>query len=392
MYCVLLLSIAGWSLDVVLSQEIVLEEDDQTPELNQAVKSGSVVDGSEAVSKESVVKPKQTTGRASQQPRTFRMLAQRFAIETLIIVCLHIVALHMYFGKKENEDIAIKWYRATKELFDSQFTVVKVGEEHILPRGWNRFECFATGRRNCVYCLTKIECLPRQCPWMYWGLCNLIPAWDSVELEIPLDAMESFIFAIARRQSLKTIQKEHEDIAGCACLKPRKDLSSELCVLADNSEIVEKLLIPEMVRLLNQSPETVRYLTISDEIPPQRRRNHKPVLRAQLLLPSGSTVAQLEEAITPALKMIFSLIDAVPFVKLSEKAKAETRKARQSLAKIRYQEQEEERAEMVAKKREEKAMAEEAKVERMTPEQQRKHEEKLAKKQLKAKQPRIKIK
>eukprot|EP01068_Selenidium_serpulae_P004515 Selendium_serpulae@DN3615_c0_g1_i1.p1 len=381
-----------------VSDDVVVEDSGDKSEVQPPKDDNSIDDDDEELDRSGMdgstqYKPRRRATRSTDQKELPLNSPFRWIVEICVFIAFNLALVHMHFGKKRNEEIASAWFEGTAPFFESQFASTRIDNKNdIVARGWHMYECFATGRRNCQYCLTLLECLPRQCPWMLWGFCNVVPAGDSARLEIPLDNMGSFIVCIARKRSAKRIATENKDVAACACRRVVPGLTSDLVVLSDCQEAVDKLLSASIIQQLNKSAPNIRSIVVSDALASDRKVNHQMLVRVELLLPSTTDSQEMGAEMKAPLNAIFAIVDEAPFVKLSEKTKIEVRKARENLSKMTTEEEDEARATELAKRREDKAREEDERIERMTPDQQRKYDERQQKRQIKQRQPRIKIK
>lgn len=381
----MVISVSGVK-NAAIGHELADEEEDLSIDAEEPFDLSSNDANTEASETRSKEPPQLPSSPSDALPKWLR----NGRLEWGCCVGLVFVVLQAFIGKKENEKTIESWARTTKDLFNETFEICGFNDSLLKAFSWDYFEFFASGRSNCLYCLVRLQCRPRQCPWQTFILRFLTGNDDMMDVEIPITTSEKFSLVIGRRMLLKTLQSLNKDLGTCISVKRSTLLSPMLTVLSDSGEVVDKLITSDMADVLNNYAKSIRHLILSDIIPSDRFADLTPdnkILRVSIALPSEGRMHE----VVPVLKAIFILVDSASNITLSEHARDKVKKAREELQKRQQKETEEERREADEKKKAEKRQEELERVKTMSPESRRKWEDKQQKKEAKAMKPKMKL-
>ncbi|PHJ24806.1 transmembrane protein [Cystoisospora suis] len=336
-----------------------------------------------------------------------------FVPEMFFLCLLLLVVLVAIRGKKENVRVADAWIASVAPLLRENFVSVGYQTSYLLMKAYNIFEIYCTGRRNCFYLHGVLQCLPRQCLWRQYFLRQFFksnPEYtaDSITLEVLLPhSPEPSVVALCRRADQKRLNdnwdlREFGKLRTSSTNTRLSQLPGNLVAFSDTSEALDATFLnsKNTIKALNACSSYFRYLYISDiclsihpsvqptalsctasRAPPPASDKTRRILRMSFFLPPPEKMAEVE----PLLRLLFFLTDSSRQLNLSDKTVEVARKMRMQYQKDLMKKQDAQRLEQMEKKRSEKKRQEEERFERMTPEQQRKFEEKEYKKSLKQK-------
>ena len=160
--------------------------------------------------------------------------------------------------------------------------------------------------------------------------------------------------------------------------KEAKELAKKdyLIVLGENEEIVNQLIDKNVGEILQKYGECLHELHVTD----QKVYNKYPVfMRARI------EIGDSEETMTRALKVlqvIYTVIDKVIRVKLTDSARQKCEKNRKRTPTAKTKEDDEKKEQDIEEKLRKEALLEKEKMAKMTPDQRKKYEEKKKKKEM----------
>ncbi|TIC35511.1 DUF1682-domain-containing protein [Wallemia mellicola] len=334
----------------------------------------------------------------------------------LLLVLVYI--LWSFVGSRWNKRIADKWADHWQGIINKQVAMVNVFKQSpTYADGPTDYLTYASGRRGMERFYTHVHTRPRHD--IFQQLFNL--AWstidfgadssDNVTLTAKLTPPKSgqdvgFVYALVKKSKMANLRKKRFDLGLTKTINDSDAFTSDFSPMAEvhalNSSFSKEGLtgLPETVK---EAGAYLNWLIISDqptEKPskgPLKPEEKERVIEINLKLPSDMS------KLTSYIMLVFNLIDAIHLQKLSLNADTLRRlqKNRQDLevslikeyAK-QLEDEEEERTGKTAEERKRiaKKAIEDAKYEKMTPEQRRKHEEKERKKVAKRSQPKPKMK
>lgn len=176
-------------------------------------------------------------------------------------------------------------------------------------------------------------------------------------------------------------------------------LPNEFAVLSEAGEVTDTFVTKEIIDALND-PEVAKYfnyLIISDQPvrePEEEITTPTRFLTVSLNVPTKDAKAaknpNIPSATTPILKAVMSLLDKVPqAAHFRPETRSKLRRARDDANKRFLKAKEAEREEALIKKRLEKKREEDARIAKLSPDEQRKHEERERKRDAKKAQKKM---
>ena len=312
-------------------------------------------------------------------------------LEVVGVIFFLIYGVVFWFGRKENEKIALAWateFAGTDSILEKNFSLIGFGDEPDAPslvkEGMNNFKFYASGRRYCESLLATLALKNRQ-DLLSQLLYMVLPGKDEITIQVNMneDAMEPVVFALTQKKKAKDMQRDLKDLQQFATvLSPptsRQWVSDDLSVICESRDVAVDLL-PEV--LLDQvfgdkafaalAPYFVS-LHFSDQFPEAK---HKKVLQFSLVIPPGNKLAEMKRLIA----LVPYCIDMMGRYKMGAAAKAKATTGREKMRAEEYKEVSKARQEALQKK----------KGEQQTPMSSKK-EEKERLRQLKKSMPKVKM-
>lgn len=322
-----------------------------------------------------------------------RKFPNDFIAEILFALGSVAYAINIYLGRKRNDAIALTWAQQFCDdgaVLDRNFSLLGTGNntgEVIMRQANHQLLFYASGRRFCSSLRGNLEMKRRQDLFaMAWYVIN--PRPDFVDLEIAMDegAMPQMVLFIGQPRFAKERLGEEEDLQKFTKkIEVARDRiavwpgSKALTVLAEQSTMFYDLMIESMVSQVFGKPaweasrKYFRFLHFTTEDP---RASSPRVLRFSFNLPAQHQMAEL----TPLMAAMCQFIDIVGSYQPSPEARKKADKKRLEVKLEKYKANADERVDHVAQLREKKALEEQEKLRRMTPQQRERYTEK--KKQL----------
>lgn len=302
-----------------------------------------------------------------------------------------IYAVVFWYGRKENEKIALAWateFAGTDSILEKNFSVLGFGDEPDAPslvkEGQNTFKFYASGRRYCESLLASIVLKNRQ-DLLSQLLYLVVPAKDEITFQINMndDAMEPVVFALAKKKVAKDMQREVKDLNQFATvLTPptsRKWVAEDLSVISESRDLAYDLLPePFLDQVFGEkafkafAPYFVS-LHFSDQFP---ESNQKKVLQFTFCIPALAKLSEMKRLVA----LVPYFIDVMGRYKMPSGAKTKASTVREKLRAEEYKEATKIRQEALQKK----------KSEQQTPLSSKK-EEKERLRQLKKSMPKVKM-
>jgi hypothetical protein len=249
------------------------------------------------------------------------------------------------------------------------------------------------------------------------------PVYDTLTIDVEMeDTMPGFVFALLPKKSEKEMRRLNadlrhyasrvKDLSAAVASAGRKGAQPDLekvgakaCALTDCPELVAYFLPPEVQAALVKGSDYFQSLHLTDQncnhgvgrfgdgsaitndgtaivLPPSKTRK---TLRFVFRVPPAEKMVELETL----MKFAIGCIDASARVALSPPAKKKTAKERQLVADLAFKQDLVARQQDIQGRKFDKLREEKDKITQMTPDQQRKAEEKLRKRQLKKGGPQV---
>jgi len=215
------------------------------------------------------------------------------------------------------------------------------------------------------------------------------PQEDTLTIDVLMDenAMDTFVFALLRKKDEKKYRKSAEDVAsftgGSVAVNA---LSASLCVASECEELISSFLTTEVVATITKFEQLFRRIHFSDQ--GLASTTHKKSLQFVFKVPDNE--AQLE-GIVVFTRMVFYFIDLVARVNLSKQGKQKAMNHRSKVAEKANKLTHEQRQEAAQQRKLEKLQKEKEKIASMSPEAAAKFEEKIKKKEMRRRMPKMKV-
>jgi len=204
-----------------------------------------------------------------------------------------------------------------------------------------------------------------------------------VTIDVALETTaQQFVFAVMRKKDEKHLIKEYKDITQYGV--QTNTLSNTFSVYTDTGE-ASKLLTSEVTSLLRNYENSVQLIYCSDQSTITAK--YPKILRLVFKLPSKRDMDQ----VLPLMSLCFYLIDLIATKPFTKTAMQKTERARQALTMEAEKSAHEQRVELAQKKKQDRKQKEDEKFDKLSPEEQKKAEERDYKKKLKQKQPKYKV-
>ncbi|GMS89514.1 hypothetical protein PENTCL1PPCAC_11689, partial [Pristionchus entomophagus] len=343
-------------------------------------------------------------------PAHFRSNWGSYQVEAVVIFLLLIYLTNYLAGRAANQAIAFSWVDAHRERLEEQFSVVGDDGLSETPSNGqlnretdNLFSMWCSGRVGVSGCMVHIRTIKRQdLVSRVWGLFN--KTYDRVTLTFEVDAgeMDSFVVAAGQRKAVTRLHKELVDLSQYTTEKKvttGPPLPSSFALFSESSEVASCLLDNTVLTLAKKYEDNIEYIHISDQF-----SGPKP--------PDGETLTRLPETRRVAvfsfilhnqsveydslaeeemIQMAFYCVDKMRRFRLSREAKQKADKRRQTAQELFQKSNHQARQEAAQARREEKTRERKQKLlDEEDPDKQRRLELLEYKKELKAKQPRMK--
>ncbi|EGG19759.1 DUF1682 family protein [Cavenderia fasciculata] len=349
----------------------------QTNENNMADDAGSGSGEQEVAS---------SSGEQAAQDNTNKLPKWRtqsnWYMEIAFVIFIAGYVVNYFIGKKTNQALVSLWGQKARSLFvrnfsflgdSNQFTIIKVD-----PNTYN-FTC--SGRVNCYGAQVSINLKKRQD--LFTQLMDLasFAEPDRIKIDVALTKGEcdTVIFAITKAKALKKFKADNNDLHLFASkIDNQGALSSAYAVMGDTDCLPSVFLKPEFVNILNSNERLFESLHLTDHSSINPTKFNK-TLSFVFRLPKISDMDKLMELIA----MAIDFIDVVANCELPKASKAKAEKLREKERQEVFKAQQQERVEAAQRAKIEKAKKEREAISKLTPEEQRKRDEKDHKQQLK---------
>lgn len=253
---------------------------------------------------------------------------------------------------------------------------------------WSEFTFYASGRKNCFYSLYKLDLDKRHCFFSSYVLGLLSPAQDILTVDMPIRypnsdfesappyPVELFLTQKSRSKGALEIHEHFKNFltavkannlpvpAPPANKKEARELSKKdyLIVLAENEEVANQVIDKSIGDILQKYGDCLQELHVTD----QKVYNKYPVfMRARIEV--GSTDESMSKALK-VLQAVFTIVDKVVRMKLSDSARAKCEKNRRNAPSADRKEEEERKEQDLMEKLRREQVLEREKLAKMTPE------------------------
>ncbi|GAM23809.1 hypothetical protein SAMD00019534_069840 [Acytostelium subglobosum LB1] len=297
--------------------------------------------------------------------------------------------INYFVGKKTNQELVTIWGRRFRPLFESNFTYLGDKQSYVIIKvDPNTYVFTCSGRVNCQGAQVTLTLKKRQD--LFHVIMDLVGYADpdriSIEIALNSDVMEPMIFAVIKNKSFKKFKSDNNDVSlFCSKQALPYGLNSTYAVLSDTECLPTLLLKPEIAATLNSHENFFESMHFTDHslINPK----YPKTLSFSYKLPSVKDMDKIQ----PLTSMALQYIDYIANVKLPPQYKAKAEKLRAKEREELFKQQHLERQEQAQKKKFEKEQKEKEKIAKLTPEEQRKRDDKEYKALLKKRQAKGKI-
>ncbi|XP_074659337.1 PAT complex subunit CCDC47-like [Tubulanus polymorphus] len=354
--------------------------------------------------------------KITKVPLHLRTNWDSFYLEMMMLGGLAVYFLNFLAGKAKNQKLAQAWMSAHKELLEANFHIVgddgqakEVTSGVLMKESENVYTLWCSGRVCCEGMLVELRLLKRQ------DLVNTIarmmkPVSDQIMIKVTMDAtdMDTFVMCLAQKKMAAKLQKEMNDLSlFCPDIKKNSEKyglsSSSYHIMAEIPEVTPAILDTTVCAVLNKFEGIVEYIHISDQFSgpkqtddsgaPTKMPEVEKVLQFCFNIPKkGNTNVKDMEEMKPFLKLVFHCMDKVRRIKLTKEAKQRAERNRQKIEESYLKATHSTRQEAAQARREEKKRSEKEKMmNEEDPDKQRKWEDRENRREMKRKQPRMKM-
>ncbi|KAJ1821942.1 hypothetical protein LPJ60_002317 [Coemansia sp. RSA 2675] len=327
-------------------------------------------------------------GSASQMAPQQLVLSNYKTEAFLLSVAVGLVVSYFY-GSRKNKELAAAWEKPISDVLRANFSLVGDGRQVFEWDSAADVLFYASGRRHCKFAQGHVVLRARQDAV---ALINDLAAntQEKVEIEVTLNETESsgFVFAAVPRKRSKALGRDRYDIATFTKVVSNEKVSPKVAIFSENADATTQLLDSGLGDILASEASLLEELHVTDG-PSEKPESHDfkcdKKLMAVIRLPAATTegLAQFKET----LEFVFYLVDYISeAIVLRPESTRKLAKAREEAFKEFTRMAEQEKQDALAKTLAEKRRIELEGVDKMSPEQRRKWEEKDRKKQLKKEQ------
>jgi len=338
---------------------------------------------------------------------------QNPVVEICLFSVLAVYLIVFYFGKVKNEKIAKEWLISTYKIWKENFAELGIDDASTLVRDGNHeFWYYATGRKHCQSVFTRVQLCPRQD--IILTVRNFFkPTTDKIVMEAVLNKNESddFVFALMARKMEVEIKKKRYDLKSFPRRYKGNNAPNPLdyTVLTDAFDFASRFFDNTYVKhalqlslgeldnpVCKRNNPWIESIIITDQ--PTTEPDIDKILSEEPPLPPNKTLTitaripsnfdrkndDMEAVVVELTELIIRIIDFIgEHGRVDNDTRNKLKKSRdQAKAAITHKIEEKNKEELSKKKLEQKrARANE--IQNMSPEKQRKYEEKLRKQELK---------
>jgi len=303
--------------------------------------------------------------------------------------------LNFFIGKQRNESIARAWLKSVINEFESNFTRVgmlntpggSLFADKLIKESHSAFVLKATGRVNCIGAQVTLQLRKRQDFVTHFIIESILGTTDTIIVDVLLDdnAMDSFVFACVRKKEEKKYRKAAADLSQFTkAAQSLDELNSSFVVISEVDELVNRFMTQSVTAALNK-PLAQDFIRMHFSDQGIASPGYPRSLQFEFKIPND------QEKQAAMMNFVFYFIDRVATTQLSKPAKQITDKHRQKVQEAALKEKLAQRQEAIQQKKIEKIQKEKEKLDKLSPEEQRRMEEKMAKKEAKKRVPKMKV-
>ncbi|CAO3691323.1 unnamed protein product [Rhizopus stolonifer] len=317
-----------------------------------------------------------------------------FQMEIVLSLTFLLYTFIWYQGKSANMKKAKYWLARHFEYLQSQFTLVGNEKSALVKDGPADYLLYVSGRRHVQFGHWWLKLKPRNDILTLFTTQALAlvgqvkPAVDRVTLKLVLDKAlpEKFIFAVIKKSESAELVKKRFDLSRFAKLGSSQSIPNTFTIYTESQKLADTILSTKVGELLLNATDRLESFVISS-LPTEEPNNYEQ---------DGPLIVSLSFLMThdvsdPLVQLACEIPDIISELRLSADIKNQINKNRESLRKECAKKVAADRAEELAKKKADAKRAEEEKVKKMSPTEQRKWEEKERTRQLKKQQKKRKV-
>ncbi|GBB97251.1 hypothetical protein RclHR1_02950010 [Rhizophagus clarus] len=321
-----------------------------------------------------------------------------FHREIFMLACVVIYLINYFIGKEINENIAKKWIGAHISLLRDNFALVGIGSsgKPLLRDGPADYVFYLSGRRNCQFVHGRITLKPRHN--LIQTITNIIISQfsskiieDTVTFHVYMnDDYDDFVFAITKKDYSREFRTSRYDLSDFTKQVNNSHLPESFYAQTESSDITDTFLTKQVVELLKESESYLNAFIVTDRprVRPEKVVSDQPkLLSVYCSIPED--LSKINDTLSVS-ELIMYLIDFIPArCSFKIETKNKLKKNREEAEKIVNKALEAERQEAIQQKKAEKKRAEAERVAKLSPDEQRKYEERERKRELKKKQKKL---
>ncbi|OBZ81837.1 Coiled-coil domain-containing protein 47, partial [Choanephora cucurbitarum] len=287
--------------------------------------------------------------------------------------------LMWYRGKSANLNKAKQWLNGQIDYLESQFALVgdkKSTEKAVLMKdGPADYLLYTSGRRNVQFGHWWLKLKPRN-DILSLFTTNLLsltgytkPASDRVELTLQLSSSlpEKFVFAVIKKDLASELAKNRFDLRRTCKIASSDIIPASLTIYSETQKLSD-LILTKIGRVLRDNADKLEHLIISS-LPAEEPEKYEQDKHMTL---SFSFLMHDQESLQPFVQLACEIPDILSDMRFSNDVKSKISKNREELAKEHAKRIAADRAEELYQKKMEAKRAEEERIKKLSPAEQRK--------------------
>ncbi|KAH3919394.1 hypothetical protein HBI56_026170 [Parastagonospora nodorum] len=354
-----------------------------------------------------------------------RTSAEDFKLEMYILPFLFLLIATHVWGTRANRSKARAWAKAHAPSLQQEFAQVgykagEVSDDILKEKKADEHQSYATGRQNVAFIDFKISLVKRYNPFMLLGE-YLIPLFfesfpaptERVEAtayvfdgneakhapnygsgdakKVPNSSFDGFVFAVVHKDIMKRMREDRYDVS-LTTTRDHAKLPIWTAVMSESAEITDLVLAPELIKAIHDAGDNFEALIITDQPidQPKTLDDTKPKKRINLSLKLASDYTSTMPLFNYFLRLPDHLATAAHFRPEALRRIKQTRD--EQIAKIRKVDEEEKAEERKIAADKLKREQRDAKLGRLSADEQRKYLEKEREKDSRKKMKRSTVK
>ncbi|CAI2197084.1 19748_t:CDS:10, partial [Funneliformis geosporum] len=333
--------------------------------------------------KEPVLEPKSIVVPTLVRPN-FEI--SEFYREMFMVICLIVYLINYFIGKQINENIARKWMETHISMFKDNFALVGTKNDDSKPLirdGPADYLFYLSGRRNCQYVHGRITLKARHN--LIKIITNIIISQfssnviEDTTLNVCMNGedYDNFVFAITKKERSRELRENRYDLQDFTKQVNNNLLPGSLCAQTESSEVTDTFLTKQVVEFLRKAEIYLNAMIVTDQprVRPEKTVENQPKL-LMVICSIPDDLSKLDDTL-PVSELIMYMIDFIPArCSFRLETKNKFKKNRDDADKATNKALEIERQEAIQQKKADKKRAEAERIAKLSPEEQRKYEEK----------------